>query len=225
MSSIEPIRGCGYRKVGGLYLVGSGITHICDRLPFNLPSLCPTCGSGIKPHRGFQWINPTTLLSNHKPPCSCPPLCRVCYPTPDPSGLMWVGNKYYTPSSFTSEAQLLGVSKRISHVPKNLVLNKTVIYLAHRKAGSVTVDVPTLLKSKLKQTKPYPAIFYAFIPTRIEKLLWESEASPDVLSTLKSKNITPVIIPDNKTAHSPSTPLTSKTPSKYTQGNLSALLS
>lgn len=30
----ETKRGCGYRKVGGMYLVGDYIRVPCDRLPF-----------------------------------------------------------------------------------------------------------------------------------------------------------------------------------------------
>ena len=34
--AIEAPRGCGYRKVGGLYMCGGGIPIHCDRLPYEL---------------------------------------------------------------------------------------------------------------------------------------------------------------------------------------------
>ena len=54
--SIEAKRGCGYRKVGGIYLVGDGLSAVCDRLPYPL-EVCRVCGAGIKPSRGIQWLD------------------------------------------------------------------------------------------------------------------------------------------------------------------------
>ena len=35
--AVEAARSCGYRKVGGLYLVGGGsIIRQCDRLPYKI---------------------------------------------------------------------------------------------------------------------------------------------------------------------------------------------
>jgi len=36
--AIEPIRGCGFRKVHGLYLVGDAVGLPCDRMPFRIAS-------------------------------------------------------------------------------------------------------------------------------------------------------------------------------------------
>jgi hypothetical protein len=60
----EKKRGCGFRKVGGLYLCGEYINVPCDRLPYELTS-CPICGAGIKPSRGITEINPFKLFGNH----------------------------------------------------------------------------------------------------------------------------------------------------------------
>lgn len=62
--SQEAIRGCGYRKIGGLYLCGEYISVPCDRLPYPL-DICPTCGGGIKVSRGFTKINPLRLFGYH----------------------------------------------------------------------------------------------------------------------------------------------------------------
>jgi len=56
----ESKRGCGYRKVGGLYLVGDGIFVPCDRLPYLLET-CPVCGHGIHFTRSMTEINPLKL--------------------------------------------------------------------------------------------------------------------------------------------------------------------
>ena len=54
--AIEQKRGCGYRKVGGLYMVGGGIGVPCDRLPYEL-TVCPCCSQGVKQSRGWTWID------------------------------------------------------------------------------------------------------------------------------------------------------------------------
>ncbi len=63
--SIEGKRGCGYRKEGGLYLVGEGFSENCHRLPFEL-TVCPTCGNGVRPSRAWTWIDGVKLF---KPGC------------------------------------------------------------------------------------------------------------------------------------------------------------
>lgn len=59
--AIETRRGCGYRKVGGLYLVGSPDGLDCHRLPLPVER-CPTCDHGIKPARGWTWVGRELLL-------------------------------------------------------------------------------------------------------------------------------------------------------------------
>lgn len=34
--AVETKRGCGYRKIGGLYLVAGNLSEPCDRLPWPL---------------------------------------------------------------------------------------------------------------------------------------------------------------------------------------------
>lgn len=59
--AVEPKRGCGYRKVGGLYLAGSGIARPCDRMPIPL-GICPCCGNGFKFSRGWTWVDVLKLV-------------------------------------------------------------------------------------------------------------------------------------------------------------------
>jgi len=45
--AVEPKRGCGYRKIGGLCLVSGGGGMPCDRLPMVL-DVCPACSHGFR---------------------------------------------------------------------------------------------------------------------------------------------------------------------------------
>jgi len=61
LEGLEPRRGCGYRHVGKLYIIGSGIATYCHRLPIPL-TRCPVCGEGIKFTRGWIRLNPLRLF-------------------------------------------------------------------------------------------------------------------------------------------------------------------
>jgi hypothetical protein len=100
--AVEAKRGCGHRKVGGLYLVSGDTFVYCDRLPFKL-DVCPCCGGGIKQARGTTWIQPLDLFEGDHPTvhywtnpttgndeklasygCECltaNPGCPVCFPS------------------------------------------------------------------------------------------------------------------------------------------------
>jgi len=193
----ERKRGCGYRVVGGLYLIGGVLSRPCDRLPYEL-GICPTCGAGVHFSRGFQWLDWRKFAGEHKQQssllakilrtqnCICPDHCALCHPGEDAGkyGLFWVGKKHYpTPDDFIREAGKIGVSKRIAHVPKELVLGKTWVLLAHPEA------VPVLGEKKGK-----PGIFQAFIPQRIEKIITRDQATEEELKKLDKQGITPVIV-------------------------------
>lgn len=105
------------------------------------------------------------------------------------------------------EAREFGVSRRIQAVPRNFKLGETWIYLAHIEAGLVEIpSVPSqqyqmegLEENQEPAPKQYhaaPAIFYAFKPTAIEKIITEEMATADELEKLNKQNITPVIVPD-----------------------------
>jgi len=208
LMAIEKIRGCGYRKVGALYLVGNGISVPCDMLPLELEP-CPTCGFEISFTRGFMWISKEYINfqgNEHRERdiCKCGEDCPICFPILSNDlkkyGFMWVGQKYYAPETFIKESKELGVSKRIAEIPKGLELGKTWILLAHKKVDTSPELEPKGLKASEPQYKP--AIFYAFRPTRIEKLIWKSQATRRKLNKLKKQGITPIIIPDGDKDHS-----------------------
>ena len=184
--SVEQKRGCGYRKVGGLYLCGSGIPMACDRLPFPI-EYCPVCGAGIKFTRGFTWIDWDKFAGQHKDCKDKHLMCYLCVPNvhPQPYGLLWVGEAYYSPVSFIEEALEMGVSKRIPFIPKELKLGVTVILFAHKKV-----------------TDEKPGVFYAFKPTAIEMPIWESELTEEKREELSKRGIVPVVIPDGDLDHS-----------------------
>ncbi len=214
----EAKRGCGFRHVGGLYLCGEFTPAPCDRMPFPL-TVCPVCGYGIKLGLGFTKVNPYRLWGPHQ---GCedifPLLCLLCDPKDETALIMRVGKRYYkTPQEFLDEATRMGISKRLpsDQLPKDLKLGKTVLYLAHPKACEVREPAalqeamaiveesqtkqPRLLETE-KVTKAL-GIFCAFIPQKVEKLIWEKNATPEGLESLEKRGITPVIVPDGDKDH------------------------
>ena len=196
-------------------MCGSYTSISCDRLPYPLET-CPVCGGGIKVSRGFTRINPYRLFGIHDGCKDQLRPCFMCDPRDELAFIMGVGEKFYkTPSDFLEEAHRLGVSKRIPFIPKELELGKTVIYLAHPKAVEVKEPVALqqamsiLEESETKQPRLLETekvekrlgIFTAFIPQRIEKLIWESEATPEELERLEKRGITPVVIPHGDPDH------------------------
>ncbi len=223
--AIEAKRGCGYRKVGGLYLVSGGLGEPCHRLPVSL-TVCPTCHGGIKATRGWTWIASALL----EPGClrigRCDGgtdyhygWCPVCNTgLRDRHGLLWVGEKYYADSeAFTVEANRLGVSRRISALPRGFELGRTFVMLAHRLAlpgkgcthgdGAATTLVdfpPGKCPHGCADNVPARAgIFRAFRPERVELIVRRSEATPERIAEATAKGITVVLVPDGDPDHDP----------------------
>jgi hypothetical protein len=140
-TSVEGARGCGYRKGGGIYLVSGALSEPCPKLPIELHS-CPACGGGIRQSRGFTWIRPDPLLDpgahgseEHDAVCPLGSVYGDLWARGERAGLIWVGASFYkTPTEFMAEAAVLGVSRRISAVPRGLKVGETWIALAHPKA-------------------------------------------------------------------------------------------
>lgn len=179
--SVEGPRGCGYRRVGGLYLVSKGLGVPCGRLPFET-TVCPCCSAGIKPARAWTWIDPDLLVKN-APPCD-KPFCETCPLSGHHGrkvGLLWVGEKFYpTPTEFIEEALRMGVSRRIPRLPRGFEVGKTWVLLGHR-------------KGVVRDGKDRPAIVHAFCPERVEKVVRGDESDED-LQKLIDRGITPVIV-------------------------------
>lgn len=190
----EGKRGCGWRKVGGLYLVAPNEGRECGRLP--LPAeKCPCCGRGIKPARGWTWVDGDEIL-RAAPEC---PLVNTdtCLTCPVHNfarhgvgkvGLIWIGERYYpTVSRFEAEAESMGISRRISTVPKGFKLGETWVMLAHRHA---------ILKHPLEIGGEYettPGIFRIFKPTAIEVVV-EHDFHDEEIDAFVKRGLTPVVI-------------------------------
>lgn len=210
--AVEAKRGCGYRKVGGLYLVGSGQGIACDRLPIAL-EICPCCGQGIKQTRGWTWVDvdklvggPHLVESKHtlnktstgpaQVPCFCHPSCPLCHRPQDigRAGLLWVGTQFY-PSieHFEAEARTLGVSRRLITVPRGFEIGKTWVLFAHPRG---IIKATSELESKY-----VPAIFRVWQPTAIERIFKESDRESAEVTADRKRGITPVFVPDNDKDH------------------------
>lgn len=189
--AIETKRRSGYRKVGGIYLVGA-LRAVCDKLPIPL-EVCPTCGQGFKVKRNVTAFKPYDFFGGSHEICQeNPGICPVCYP---PSGVQYmlpVGRHFYpTPNDFIQESGVFGVSKRVPLVPKDLKIGESYIYLVHdlivNKGGTFV-----------------PGIFASFKVSRIDYLVWHSEVMNEAaMDKYIKKGWTIVPIPDGDIDHAP----------------------
>jgi hypothetical protein len=192
---IERERGCGYRKPGGYYLMAEGTLAPCGKLPIVL-DVCPCCGAGIKPTRGWTWVDGDALLGPKE--CSLPKAPKACKACPlggklGRCGLLWIGGSHYeTPGHFLREAAApgfdglpMGVSRRIKAIPKDFKVGETLVLVAHRKA------------ILLPDGETYQAaVFHSFRPTRIERVVTD-ETTQEELERLVERGVTPVkVIPE-----------------------------
>jgi len=114
---------------------------------------------------------------------------------------MRVGSRSYTPASFLGEARDMGVCKRIPFIPHKLEMGKTVVYLAHKEA--IAVEMPSV-DGKEPKTEYTPGFFGAFIPTGVERLMWQSEAevlTDEDKERMAKEGIQVVPIPDGDPDH------------------------
>ncbi len=195
--AIESKRGCGYRKVGGLYIMGGGVLRRCGRLPLPL-KVCQACGGGIKQTRGWTWIDPSKLFAGI--PCESRP--HECIDCPlgeitelSKAGLLWIGKSFYpTPRHFLQEANTMGVCRRIGAIPKGFELGKTWVFLAHPET------MPG--ENEAGDSVMIAGVFRTFQPDRIEKVITETQSKDgEEMEKLKKRGITPFIVPDGDKDH------------------------
>ena len=175
---VEGKRGCGYRKPGGLYLRVDGRGWECGALPIPL-DVCPCCGEGIKPSRGWTWIDMGKFAAKRE--CARTGGCGPC-PLADAmigrAGLLWVGEQFYpTPEDWLKEASQMGISRRIKSVPHGFKVGETWVAMAHRKAIKIGDD------------KYQAAIFHVFCPSRIEYVVKGTETDEEI-ATLEKRGFT-----------------------------------
>lgn len=222
--AVEPKRGCGWRKIGGIYLVGGGAAVPCDRLPIPL-DICPCCGRGIKQARGWTWVDVGKLVQGphcvgdsnlgDSVPCREAEFCPLCG-NPESlgrAGLLWIGEQFYkTVGEFLAEGATLGFSRRISAVPRGFEAGKTWVLLAHpkavvkpcepcRKTGGVGVPIKKCGQCGGRVFLRLPGVFYLWCPSRIEKILPESARGSEEAAELEKRGIVPVFVPDGDPDH------------------------
>ena len=130
-------RGCGWRKEGGIYLMGDGLGQPCGKLPVPLDR-CPCCGQGVKATRGWTWVDADALVIQARKCAQTAISCDACTlrdgNSIGRSGLLWIGTKYYaTPADYCKESGAQGISRRLSQIPKGLKIGETWVLLAHRR--------------------------------------------------------------------------------------------
>lgn len=115
--------------------------------------------------------------------------------------MLWIGEKFYkTPKDFIAEGVSLGFSRRISTIPHGFKIGETYVLLAHSKAVSEfkLSDTPGIFG---EQEIRKPAIFYAWLPQRIEKICKESEHGTVEIKALEKRGIVPIFVPDSDCDH------------------------
>lgn len=205
MADVETVvdseRGCGWRKEGGLYLRCDGEWESCGKLPVPF-SVCPCCGAGTKPARGWTWFDPRPFLAARtcaENPDKCA-LCPLGGAVPERAGLLWVGEKFYpTPADYMKEAVRLGVSRRIPRVPQGFKLGDRV-FLAHRLAidhkelcacrGTIGKNCGTCNGEGWVHNQT-PGLFTSFVPSRIEYVC-KGDETEEQLDALLKRDIVPV---------------------------------
>jgi hypothetical protein len=211
--AVEAKRGCGFRKVSGTYLVGSGTGVPCDRLPIPL-TICPCCSQGIKQTRGWTWLDVNLLVGGVHRDCQDSFPCPLCMATSDmgKTGLLWIGEKFYpTVQDFMREAAQLGISRRLSAVPRDFKLGTTWVLLAHPKAVVCPVCGGTGMRVFEGETERKPCgckdgriagVFHVFRPHAVERIVTETESKDaEAMDELKRRGISPVVVPDDDQDH------------------------
>ncbi len=192
----EKRRGCGYRKQGGLYLVAGGVGAPCGKLPLPL-DICPCCGQGVKPARGWTWVGGQKLFGKLR--CAfgieegknreyCKDRCILEHP-PERMGLLWVGEQYYpTPDHFLQEGMAQGICRRIHAIPNDFKIGETWVLFAHRKA--IEIAVPSAAGGLPLEGEEHfiPGIFAVFQPQHIEYVV-RADDSEEKLAGLEARGV------------------------------------
>lgn len=212
--SFEEARGCGFRKDGGIYLVGAAGADGCGKLPVMIPHICPTCGEGIRPSRAPRLLaDPASLWNRKKCPhggnvsaavsdlgnpayefhaskCDSCPLGQA---TIGQALIVWVGERFYpTPSSYVEEARRMGISRRIASIPRGFKVGEDYVLLAHRKCFRVN-PVDEAGNVIVDEVAWIPGIIGVFKPERIE-IVVTAQTSQEELQRYAAQGLTPVIV-------------------------------
>jgi hypothetical protein len=124
---------------------------------------------------------------------------------PERAGLLWIGTQFYkTPADFTSEAARMGISRRLTAIPRDLEISETWVFLAHPKAivkkcpdckpnglGAPGVEGCEMCSGSGEYF--LPGIFSVFRPDRVEQVVAES-TSEEECEAIRRRGIQPVIV-------------------------------
>jgi len=201
----EKKRGCGWRKVGGKYLVGGETTMGCGRIPIPL-TICPCCSHGFKPARGWTWVDGDRLIRAALEGTNCVAsaqecsLCiinRILRETVEDrehikrAGLIWIGQKFYpTVEDFDKESREQGICRRLNSIPREFVLGETYVFLAHQKA---IVEYPQEDDGSIGEPEYTNGIFKVWKPTSIEIVVDGTEPD-EIIEGYLEQGLTPVIV-------------------------------
>jgi hypothetical protein len=190
--AVEAARGCGYRKVGGLYLCSDPPDSVCCRFPIPL-EICPTCSQGVKQSRGWTWLNIKPFIKDQCINARWGCILSIIEHLPDQVGLIWVGEKFYArPIDFLEEAQRLGISRKLKFVPRGFKLGETRVCFAHPKAT---------LKTNAEGKIEFVAGIIAIVtPDRWETIITETQAKYGSYKHQRD-DVNPIIVPDHDPDH------------------------
>ncbi len=105
---------------------------------------------------------------------------------PERVGLIWIGESFYgTTDEFIAEAKRMGISRRLSAIPRGFTVGETAVWLAHRKAIETTGQDGTVTYA--------PGVFYIFKPEAIEYVVTGQETE-DQLDRLETQGFTIVAV-------------------------------
>lgn len=167
----------------------------CGLLPIPLLR-CPCCGEGVKPSRSWTWVDGDRLVGtpvdhgseSHTRRC---PFGRGIG---DRVGLLWIGGAFYDrPETFMAEARRMGISRRVSALPRDYDPdNPPWVLLAHREGMTCTECPPGDKEcATCDGTRLIPAVFSLFKPERVEYVVHGHEEQ-DELDRLRKRGIEPV---------------------------------
>ena len=210
---IDQKRGCGWRKPGGLYLVGPETGQPCGLLPVPLDR-CPCCDQGIKPTRGWTWIDVPQLLAGRECRTAGDPFAPQskgwCYACPARQlkgrhGLLWIGEAFYpTPADWLKEAHEQGISRRLHQLPRGFKVGETWVLVAHRKAIANEAHVWEEGDGTrhIEEAGFTPGVFQMFKPTAVEYVVKGGETDEELEAMVK-RGLTPVkVVHDDGTLFS-----------------------
>ena len=114
--------------------------------------------------------------------------------------MLWIGEKFYkTPLEFMREGKSMGFSRRIKALPRGFKVGETWVLLAHPKVIRTTEVIEGELIEQ--REKWLPGIFTLWLPSRIERIMKESERDGEEAKKLIEQGITIVYVPDNDPDH------------------------